>query len=207
MNFYDWVSLITICVAGALSPGPSLIVILSISMKFGRKAGFSSAVGHGVAIFIYAISTGLGISFLLGTENNFFFFIKLGGALLLLWMGTSMIISANNANTDIRKPQAPENLFFAFRNGFLIGLLNPKIAAFFTLLFTQFVSPSQPISTSLLMATTVSLIDMAAYCVAVFVSNSLLVKHLFLNYTRARERILGLLLLILAFSFIYESVF
>ena len=75
MNFYDWVSLITICVAGALSPGPSLIVILSISMKFGRKAGFSSAVGHGVAIFIYAISTGLGISFLLGTENNFFFFI------------------------------------------------------------------------------------------------------------------------------------
>jgi len=160
-----------------------------------------------IAIFIYALSTGLGISFLLGTENNFFFFIKLGGALLLLWMGTSMIISAKNTNTDIRKPQAPKNLFFAFRNGFLIGLLNPKVAAFFTSLFTQFVSPSQPISTSLLMATTVSLIDMAAYCVAVFVSNSLLVKHLFLNYTRARERILGLLLLILAFSFIYESVF
>ena len=64
MNFYDWVSLITICIAGALSPGPSLIVILSISMKFGRKAGFSSAVGHGVAIFIYAFHFLATINFL-----------------------------------------------------------------------------------------------------------------------------------------------
>ncbi len=74
MNFYDWVSLIIICIAGALSPGPSLIVVISISMKFGRKAGFSSAIGHGVAVFIYAISTALGISFILGAENNFFLY-------------------------------------------------------------------------------------------------------------------------------------
>ena len=40
MDFNDWGALIAICVAGAISPGPSLIVIISISSKFGRKAGF-----------------------------------------------------------------------------------------------------------------------------------------------------------------------
>ena len=86
MDFNDWCALIAICVAGAISPGPSLIVIISISSKFGRKAGFLSAAGHGLAVFIYAITTAVSISFLSDVTNSFFFFVKLAGALLLLWM-------------------------------------------------------------------------------------------------------------------------
>ena len=96
-------------------------------------------------------------------------------------------------------------LGFAFSDGFLIGILNPKIAAFFSSLFSQFVVPSQPLSTTIVMATTVSLIDIAAYCLAALVANTILVKHLFLNYARVRDCIFGLLLLLLALSVIYNS--
>ena len=82
MDFNDWGALIAICVAGAISPGPSLIVIISISSKFGRKAGFLSAAGHGLAVFIYAITTAVSISFLSDVTNSFFFLCKISRSII-----------------------------------------------------------------------------------------------------------------------------
>ncbi len=205
MNLHDWGALIAICTIGAISPGPSLLVIISISAKFGRKAGVLSAVGHGTAVFIYAITTALGMSLLSGKANYIFFYVKLGGALLLFWMGLSMIMSAHKTKGERESSKVPEKLGFAFRDGFLIGILNPKIAAFFASLFSQFVIPTQGLTVSFVMASIAGIIDMTAYCLAAIISNTLLVKHLFLNYTHIRDYIFGLLLILLALSVIQDS--
>ena len=205
MEALDWGALIIICIAGALSPGPSLLVIISITTRYGRLAGILGATGHGLAIFAYAITTALGVGWLSSSANQLFFYVQISGALLLLWMGLSMLISASKTPPVSENTYTPRKLGFAFTDGFLIGILNPKIAAFFASLFSQFVIPSQPLLTSLVMATTASLIDVAAYCMAALVANTLLVKYLFLNYARLRDCIFGLLLLILALSVIHNS--
>ena len=205
MEALDWGALIIICIAGALSPGPSLLVIISITTRYGRLAGILGATGHGLAIFVYAITTALGVSWLSSSANQLFFYVQISGALLLLWMGLSMLISASKTSSVSENTYTQRKLGFAFTDGFLIGILNPKIAAFFASLFSQFVIPSQPLLTSLVMATTASLIDMAAYCMAALVANTLLVKYLFLNYVRLRDCIFGLLLLLLALSVLENS--
>ena len=205
MNLHDWGALIAICTVGAVSPGPSLLVIISISAKFGRKAGVLSAVGHGTAVFIYAITTALGISLLSGVANYIFFYVKLAGALFLFWIGLSMFMSGYKARRETENSKVPEKLGFAFRDGFLIGILNPKIAAFFATLFSQFVAPTQAFSVSFLMAGIAGVIDMTAYCLAALISNTLLVKHLFLNYSHIRDYIFGLLLILLALSVMHDS--
>ena len=116
-----------------------------------------------------------------------------------------MMISASNAKNDAKNPKIPKNLVFAFRNGFLIGILNPKIAAFFASLFSQFVEPTQGFSISLIMAGIAGLIDMTAYCLAALISNTLLVKYLFLNYAHIRDYVFCSLLIILALSVIQDS--
>ena len=205
MEALDWGTLVIICIAGALSPGPSLLVIISITTRYGTLAGILGATGHGLAIFVYAITTAFGVSLLSSAANHLFFYVQILGAFLLLWMGLSMLISASKASPVSENSCVPRKLGFAFTDGFLIGILNPKIAAFFASLFSQFVIPSQPLSTSIVMATTASLIDIAAYSVAALVANTILVKHLFLNYARVRDCIFGLLLLFLALSVIYNS--
>ena len=205
MEALDWSALIIICIAGALSPGPSLLVIISITTRYGRLAGILGATGHGLAIFVYALTTAMGVSWLSSSANQLFFYVQISGALLLLWMGLSMLISASKTPPVSENTYPSRKLGFAFTDGFLIGILNPKIAAFFASLFSQFVIPSQPLLTSVVMATTASLIDVAAYCMAALVANTLLVKYLFLNYTRFRDCIFGLLLLILALSVIHNS--
>ena len=205
MNLHDWGALIAICTVGAISPGPSLLVIISISAKFGRKAGLLSAVGHGTAVFIYAITTALGISFLSGAANYIFFYVKLAGALFLFWIGLSMFMSRYKARRETENSKVPQKLGFAFRDGFLIGILNPKIAAFFATLFSQFVVPTQEFTVSFLMASIAGMIDMTAYCLAALISNTLLVKHLFLSHSHIRDSIFGLLLILLALSVMHDS--
>ena len=205
MNFHDWGALIAICTVGAISPGPSLLVIISISAKFGRKAGVLSAVGHGTAVFIYAITTALGISLLSGAANYIFFYVKLAGAFFLFWIGLSMFMFGKKFKRETENSKVPEKLGFAFRDGFLIGILNPKIAAFFATLFSQFVAPTQAFTVSFLMASIAGVIDMTAYCLAALISNTLMVKHLFLNHSHIRDYIFGLLLILLALSVMHDS--
>ena len=82
MEALDWGALIIICIAGALSPGPSLLVIISITTRYGRLAGILGATGHGLAIFVYALTTALGVSWLSSSANQLFFYVQISGALI-----------------------------------------------------------------------------------------------------------------------------
>jgi len=60
----QWLSLAMICLAGAVSPGPSLLVILDATRRGGRPAGMLAAIGHGLGIFIYAFGAATGLGWL-----------------------------------------------------------------------------------------------------------------------------------------------
>ena len=62
MALADWLSLISICLLGALSPGPSLMVILACTSGNGRAAGVLASVGHGLGVFGYALAAATGLS-------------------------------------------------------------------------------------------------------------------------------------------------
>ena len=55
MDFTQWSQLALICVLGAMSPGPSLAVILRNSVSGGRTQGIMSGIGHGLGITFYAV--------------------------------------------------------------------------------------------------------------------------------------------------------
>ena len=76
---------------GASSPGPSLIVILRHAVADGRSAGINAAVGHGLGIFIYALVSAIGLSFILISSPKIFSFVQILGALFLLWIGFQIL--------------------------------------------------------------------------------------------------------------------
>ena len=63
MDFLSWLQVLTICMLGAMSPGPSLAVILRNTIKGGKQQGVMTGVGHGLGIYFYAalVATGLSI--------------------------------------------------------------------------------------------------------------------------------------------------
>ena len=70
MSNWFWVQFATICIVGAMSPGPSMALIIRNSIKYGRVSGILSSVGHAIGICIYAAVSVAGLQIIL--INNIF---------------------------------------------------------------------------------------------------------------------------------------
>ena len=89
MGLSDWASLALICLLGASSPGPSLIVILSNTRLYGRKAGLYASIGHGLGVWLCL--AGGGNLDILTHYQMLFTLIQGAGALLLVWIGGKLL--------------------------------------------------------------------------------------------------------------------
>ena len=204
MGLADWLSLISICLLGALSPGPSLMVILACTAENGRKAGVLASIGHGLGVFIYALAAASGLSYLLNHFQSVFLALQLLGAGLLLWLGLRILkttFMAAQGQADIpSSAKQPAALQYAFRDGFLIAVFNPKIAAFFISLFSQFLEQGQLVMLHLSMAGLAGFIDMAVYLFYAVLASTAVVDGLMKRYARFRDGLFAVILVGLSVS-------
>ena len=65
MEFHLWLSLVAICILGALSPGPSLALVIKNTLNGGAYQGYATAISHGFGVALYAAITATGIGLLI----------------------------------------------------------------------------------------------------------------------------------------------
>ena len=75
MTLIFWLQFAAVCVAGAMSPGPSLALVIRNSTKFSRIAGLMTAIGHGLGMGIYAVFAVTGLVIVI-TTNVYLLFEK-----------------------------------------------------------------------------------------------------------------------------------
>ena len=200
MILQDWLYLFIICLLGACSPGPSVVVILGFGFSGGRKSGISASIGHGLGVFCYAILCAFGLGFLIEIYDTFFTLVQFLGAFFLLYLSFIIIkgsivekkTSHNAINIDSEKNR--------FIEGFLIAILNPKIAVFFLSLFSQFLSSEQTHITHLFMAILAGGIDTIVYCIIVILASTKGTASFLENYGSKVSLIFGIMLIFLSLS-------
>ena len=122
MELKELIILSFICAMGAISPGPSLVVVIRNTISGGRFQGLMTGVGHGIGIGIYAFMAIMGLSSLLLNNEKLFMSFQIAGALILLWIAFKMILS--KSSDVIEEKQFSKK---GFIQGFMIAFLNPKI--------------------------------------------------------------------------------
>lgn len=143
-SFLYWGSVSVACLLGAMSPGPSLAIVVNHSLSQGRIAGVCAALAHGLGIGIFAFLTAFGLVVAVDKNPVMFDVIQILGSLFLLFMAIKLLFAPMNKPADIVVAMRSSPLKAA-RDGFLIALVNPKILLFFTALFSQFVhADSEP---------------------------------------------------------------
>ena len=186
MTLADWYILALVCLAGAASPGPSWILLINSVVKDGHKAGIAFGIAHGLGIFVYAILVVSGLIVLLSVAPWFSIALELTGLLFLLWLSFSMIKnsfqepSIDAGTSDM--VSAP--LLMSFRNGFLIVFLNPKIAAFFLAIFSQFLNAASNLQSKFILVATATLVDGLWYILLTFV----IAVPKFTNFVKISEK-------------------
>ena len=195
MNLAIWLTVVSICLLGAMSPGPSLAVVLQQTLRGGRKTGLVAAVTHGLGIGLYALLCISGIAVMITTSPRLFAAMQWVGAAYLLWLGIQGLLSRARADTTLAKAPTTSS---AARDGFLVVFLNPKVAVFFIALFSQVIGSDTTLTEKLGYAATALLIDMGWYAlVAWSFSNPRWLGRLQANVIWL-ERVFGIVLIALA---------
>ena len=71
MSLFIWFQFALVCTIGAMSPGPSLAVVIRNNINYNRYAGIMTSIGHGLGIGVYAALAVLGLGFILQTNQTF----------------------------------------------------------------------------------------------------------------------------------------
>lgn len=172
MEFHLWLSFVAICILGALSPGPSLALVIKNTVNGGASTGYATSISHGLGVALYAAITAAGVAVLVVNTPLLFSIIQYAGAAFLLYLGVKALLSkkANNVETEELTSQSTQTQRInGWRDGFLIAFLNPKLAIFFIALFSQFVSADSSEQQKIIMTATVGTIDALWYCFVTFI--------------------------------------
>lgn len=171
MDSISWLQLSIVCFLGAMSPGPSLAVVISNTLSGGRVYGVFTSIGHAFGIGWWAILTVVGVAEVMVISPVVILTIQLAGACLIGYIGWRTLLSRNSLIV-----QEGSSSFRNFRSllkgtseGFMVALLNPKVALFFLAIFSHYVSENLDWYDAGLIAGTVTIIDGFWYIVVALI--------------------------------------
>jgi threonine/homoserine/homoserine lactone efflux protein len=125
-----------------LLPGPPMIFLITRGVVGGRRVGAVSALGVESATLVYVIATALGLTAVLAASAFALSAVRYLGATYLLYLGVRTILKRRELLVPPDGTTAPPtSAWRSWRQGFLVGISNPKVALFFLAFFPQFVHP------------------------------------------------------------------
>ena len=120
-------------------PGPSVLFTVGRALAYGRRTALATVCGNAAGNYLVAACVAVGLGSLVQRSAQVFLAVKLAGALYLIWLGVQAIrhratlAGAFSAGVPARGDGR------AVREGFLVGVTNPKTFILFGAVLPQFV--------------------------------------------------------------------
>ena len=121
-------------------PGPSVLFVIGRSLSLGRRAGVLSVIGNALGTVPAVLAVAFGVGAIVASSVAAFTVIKIVGAAYLVWLGIQAIRHRHDHQTDAARMPASSGTLL--RQGFIVGITNPKTIAFFVAVLPQFVVPA-----------------------------------------------------------------
>jgi threonine/homoserine/homoserine lactone efflux protein len=205
MTVSTWSALAVVSVLGAISPGPSLVVLMKHTISGSRMHGAVVAVAHGFGVAFYAALSVLGLALVLTTHPTLFTVVACAGAAFLVWTGVKMLrLSADSVDLDA----TPDNVRFvaAARDGLATSLTNPWLAVFFMALFSQFVNQDSASHEKIILVATPTGIDISWHLTATLILSQSWALAWLKAHALWLNRSMGLVLVLLALRMVVDLV-
>lgn len=146
MTFADIMSFAFVASLLVMSPGPNGVLIAKTVPTSGRLAGFANIAGFVSAFFVHGTLSIIGISLILVQSATAFMVVKYLGAAYLCWIGVKALYGSYKGVTyakSITAARRKRTLLYAYLEGLVTNILNPKVAMFYLAAFPQFISSGE----------------------------------------------------------------
>ena len=124
-------------------PGPSVMFVISRAVTVGRSAAITTVVGNAAGVYCQVLLVAIGLGAIVERSIAVFTLVKLAGAGYLVWLGVQAIRHRRDVDAPARDPEVarPGSTLSVIRDGFIIGIANPKAIVFFAAILPQYVNP------------------------------------------------------------------
>ncbi|MEM7277834.1 MAG: LysE family translocator [Pseudomonadota bacterium] len=149
MTVDSWLIYVATVLVFKVAPGPSHLLMLSVSLSQGFKRATATAAGDLSANTLQMLLAGLGLATIVTHSQAGLAVVKWLGVAYLIWMGIRQLLATRAVN-DEQKKTKPRSAARLWLLGFLTSAANPKAVIFFAALFPQFLDASMPLAPQLL---------------------------------------------------------
>jgi threonine/homoserine/homoserine lactone efflux protein len=123
-----------------LAPGPSVLFTIARAIAWGRVAAIATVIGNAFGMFLVSVLVAFGLGPLLQSSKLFYNGIQWAGGAYLIYLGYAAIAASRVDAQGMQKTEGSKPSFFtSLKNGFWVGVLNPKSVVFFAAILPQFV--------------------------------------------------------------------
>lgn len=123
-----------------LAPGPSVLFVIARAIAWGRGTALFTVLGNALGSFLVSVLIAVGLGPLLQSSDFAYRAIQWGGGAYLLYLGVAALRHRRIHAQEMAKGKgAHPTPFISARDGFMVGILNPKTLIFFAAVLPQFI--------------------------------------------------------------------
>ena len=204
MTLITFAQVFTVCLLGAMSPGPSMAVVIHNAIFKGRYNGILTSIGHGIGIAVYATFAVLGLGLIIKTNIFIFNSLKILSIIFLIFIGVKSIL--NREKLDIEKKDIKKNTI-SFFQGFSISILNPKIFVWFVAVYSQFMSAKNQLIFDIYLISIAGIIDACWYIILTLTVTTASALRFFQTKLNILQKIQGFFFIALGLALMVNLIF
>ena len=204
MTLLTFAQVFSVCLLGAMSPGPSMAVVINNAIFKGRYNGILTSIGHGIGIAFYATFAVLGIGLIIKTNLFLFNGLKILSIIFLIYIGVKSIL--NKQRLNLEKKDIKENTI-SFFQGFTISILNPKILVWFIAIYSQFMSTDNELIFNIYLVLIAGIVDACWYIILTLAVTTASALSFFQTKLTLIQRVQGFLFISIGLLLLINLVF
>lgn len=121
-------------------PGPSVVFVIGRALSYGRGIALATVAGNSLGLLLVVVLVALGVGIVVQESIVVFSVLKLAGAAYLVWLGIQAVLHRRDFDATASGGAAtPLSTATAVRQGFVVGVTNPKAFMIFAAVLPQFV--------------------------------------------------------------------
>jgi len=186
--------LVAALVIGAVSPGPSFVLVAQTSISRSRRQGLAAALGMGLGGLAFAVAALAGVQAALTAVPSVYAALKGLGGLYLAWLGIRIWRSAR-APLAFDAPDRSHTIESGTGRAFALGLStqlsNPKTAIVYASVFAAFLPADPSIAFRLALLAAVPVIESGWYGIVALSLSSTGPRKAFLRFKTVLDRLAG----------------
>ena len=190
--FLGLASILMVVLLGAVSPGPSFLLVARVSISQSRRNGIFAAVGMGVGGAAFAMLALLGLKAVFVSFPWFYIVLKVIGGTYLVYIGVQIWRGASEPMImDPVPSQGRRTGWHSYITALFTQLSNPKPAVFYGSIFAALLPQAISWQFSLLLLILVFMVETVWYCVVALLLSSTSPRAAYLRSKIWIDRVAG----------------